>query len=54
MMKLMKRLWREEEGQGLTEYALLLAALVIIIIVALAIFGNKINAFISGINLKYS
>lgn len=37
-MKLLKRLWREEEGQGLIEYVLIIAIISLIII----LFGKDI------------
>jgi pilus assembly protein Flp/PilA len=53
-MKLMKRLLKEEEGQGLTEYALVLAAIVIIVVAVLTIFKPKLTELINGINLDPS
>jgi pilus assembly protein Flp/PilA len=40
---------RDEEGQGLAEYALILALIAIIAIVALAFLGNQIAAILSDI-----
>ena len=42
-MKLMKRLVREEEGQGLAEYALILALISIAAIVLMGGLGTKIG-----------
>lgn len=50
-MNIFKRLCKEEEGQGLTEYALVVAGLVAVIIAAVTIFGGKINTFVGGISL---
>ncbi|MDD3889847.1 MAG: Flp family type IVb pilin [Syntrophomonadaceae bacterium] len=50
-MKLIKRLWKEEEGQGLTEYALVLAAIVIIVVAVLTIFKPRLTNLINGIKL---
>lgn len=52
IMKLMKRLWKEEEGQGLTEYALVLAMIVIVVTAVLLIFKPKLGNLINGIELK--
>ena len=41
MNNLLMRLWREEEGQDLTEYALLL---VLVSLAAIATLGNLANA----------
>jgi pilus assembly protein Flp/PilA len=43
MKQLMKRLWREEEGQDLTEYALLLVLLVLAAIGSLSAVATAIN-----------
>ena len=54
MMKLMRRLLKEEEGQGMAEYGLILALVAIAVIAALTILGrnvsNKINQV--GTNLQ--
>jgi Flp pilus assembly protein, pilin Flp len=50
-MNILKKLWREEEGQGLTEYAIIVAALVLVIVAAIKLFGNKINAFVNNVNI---
>jgi len=47
MMNIMKRLWKEEEGQDLTEYALLL------VLVALAAIGS-LSTLASAINSVFS
>ncbi len=38
---------RDEEGQGLAEYALILALIAIVAIVALTFLGGKINSILS-------
>lgn len=43
-MEIMKRLVREEEGQGLVEYALIIALIAIVVIVALGPLGDAIAA----------
>lgn len=50
-MKLMRRLWKEEEGQGLTEYALLLATIVVIVGIVLVIFSGKLKNLFNGMSL---
>ncbi len=42
-MELMKRLFREEEGQGMTEYVLIIALIALAAIVAMNYFGTAIN-----------
>ena len=42
----MQRLWRDEEGQGLVEYALIIAVIAIAVIVAMIFFrGAPQNEF---------
>ncbi len=42
MLTLIKSLWNEERGQGMTEYGLILALLVIGVIAVLVVMGPKI------------
>jgi pilus assembly protein Flp/PilA len=44
MKTLLVRLWREQEGQDLTEYALLLALVALGAIAAMSSLGNAINS----------
>jgi pilus assembly protein Flp/PilA len=43
MMDLMKRFWSDESGQGLTEYALVLALISIGLIAVLIVFRDAIG-----------
>ncbi|HUZ45736.1 MAG TPA: Flp family type IVb pilin [Terriglobia bacterium] len=43
MLELLKRLWNEEEGQDLTEYALLMVLIALVAIVAMRSFGSAVN-----------
>ena len=43
------RMLEEEEGQGLTEYALILALIAIVAIVALNFLGGKVNDALSTV-----
>lgn len=43
MMKLVKRLWKEEEGQGLVEYALILALIAVVVVVTVKQIGTNAN-----------
>ncbi len=40
---------KERRGQGLVEYALILALIAIIAIVALVVLGNQISGILSGL-----
>ncbi|KYO66468.1 Flp family type IVb pilin [Thermovenabulum gondwanense] len=43
MMDGVKKLWAEEEGQGMAEYGLILALVAIAVIVALRALGGSIS-----------
>jgi len=43
MMAIVKRLWAEEEGQGMAEYGLLLAGIAVIVMVAVTALGQQIT-----------
>lgn len=48
-MKLLKRLFREEEGVTLIEYALIAALIAVVAIVALIFAGEQVDAIFSYI-----
>jgi pilus assembly protein Flp/PilA len=48
MLKLLKRLTREEEGQDLVEYALLLVFIALIVIAALPNLGKTVSNVFSN------
>ena len=50
MMNTIKRLVLEEEGQGMAEYALIVAAIAVVCIVAYRALGTKVNTTIENIN----
>ena len=43
MKELLKRLWQEEEGQDLTEYALLLVLISLVAVAAMGALGSGIS-----------
>jgi pilus assembly protein Flp/PilA len=43
---------RDEDGQGLAEYALILALIAIVAIVALIFLGNQVSTIISKIGVS--
>ena len=49
VQKFLATLRRDEEGQGLAEYALILALIAIIAIVALIFLGGAISSIISDV-----
>jgi pilus assembly protein Flp/PilA len=52
MRNLLSRLWTEQEGQDLTEYALLLALVALGAIAAMGTLGSAINGAFSNAALK--
>jgi pilus assembly protein Flp/PilA len=46
---LIAALRREEEGQGLAEYALILALIAIVAIIALIFLGNQVSQILSTV-----
>lgn len=44
MTELLKRLWQEEEGQDLTEYALLLVLIALVCVAAVGALGTAVNS----------
>lgn len=49
VVRSLKKFVKEEEAQGLTEYGLVLALIVVIVIGAVAILGNGITAKFNSI-----
>ena len=54
MMELLKRLWQEEEGQDLTEYALLLVLISLVAIVAMKAVGTAVSEVFSNAAINLS
>jgi pilus assembly protein Flp/PilA len=48
MLELLKNFWKEEDGQDLVEYALLLVFIALVVMVALTGLGNQVNSVFSG------
>lgn len=42
-MELLRNIWNEEDGQGMAEYALILALIAVVVIVTLSVLGGKIR-----------
>lgn len=53
-MKLLQRLWKEESGQGLVEYGLLIVLIIVVAVAALTVFGDQIKTLFGGIGGKIS
>ncbi len=54
MKQLLKRLWSDEEGQDLTEYALLLVLLTLAAIGSLSSLATAINGVFSSVTTNLS
>jgi pilus assembly protein Flp/PilA len=48
-MNLMMRLFKEEEGQGMTEYALIIGIIAVVLIATLGLFKDKLISIFEGI-----
>lgn len=49
MKKWFRRLWKEEDGQALTEYGLLIGLIAIAVIATLLLLGPKLDALFQQI-----
>lgn len=49
MLNLLRRLWKDEEGQGMVEYGLIIVLIAIGVIVALGLLGDEIVAVFEDI-----
>lgn len=50
MLQVLKRLVREEEGQGMVEYGLILALIAIVVIGAVTGIGTKLSTLFTSIS----
>lgn len=48
-MELFKRLWNDEEGQGMVEYGLIIALVSIVVIAALIAVGGQLTTIFTDI-----
>ena len=44
------KLWKNQKGQGLTEYALIIALVAIVAVAALTLLGGQISGIFGDIN----
>ena len=49
MLTIIKRLVKEEEAQGMTEYGLILALVAVVVIGALTLLGGRLTEVFTGI-----
>lgn len=52
MRELARKLWRQEEGQALAEYGLILALIAVVAITALIALGEKITEHLNHVQEK--
>lgn len=45
----MRAIWREDTGQGLVEYALIIAVIAVVVIVAMVFFRDQLGNYFSSI-----
>jgi Flp pilus assembly pilin Flp len=48
-MKLIQRLWREDEGQDIAEYAVMLAVILVIVVGTVRLIGSNANTVFSSV-----
>jgi len=48
-MRLMARLWREEQGQDIAEYAVMVAVILVIVVGTVRLIGSNSNTIFSQV-----
>lgn len=48
-MGLLRRLWREQEGQDIAEYAVMLAVILVIVVGTVRLIGSNANNVFSSV-----
>jgi Flp pilus assembly pilin Flp len=48
-MELLRRLWREDEGQDIAEYAVMLAVILVIVVGTIRLIGSNANNVFSNV-----
>ncbi len=46
----MMQLWKNEEGQGMVEYGLIIALVAVVVIAAISLLGNNISNLFNGLS----
>jgi Flp pilus assembly pilin Flp len=49
MFKLMHRLWSQEEGQDIAEYAVMLAVILVLVVGTVRLIGSNANTAFSSV-----
>jgi Flp pilus assembly pilin Flp len=48
-MELVRKLWREQEGQDIAEYAVMLAVILVIVVGTIRLIGSNANNVFSNV-----
>ena len=48
-MRLLRRLWKEQEGQDIAEYAVMLAVILVIVVGTIRLIGSNANNVFSNV-----
>lgn len=51
-MEMLKRLWKDEEGQGMVEYGLIIALVAIVAIVGLKLVGGSVDGIFTDVSAE--
>jgi pilus assembly protein Flp/PilA len=49
---MLKRIWKDESGQGMVEYGLIIGLVAIAVIAALILLGGKITNLFNGLSFE--
>jgi len=49
MMETLKRLWQQEQGQDIAEYAVMLAVILVIVVGTIRLIGSNANNVFSSV-----
>ena len=50
MVRFLKRLWQEEQGQDIAEYAVMLAVILVIVVGTIRLIGSNANNVFSSVS----
>lgn len=50
---MLRKWFKDEEGQGMVEYGLIIGLIAVVVIVALVALGPKIRDMFNGVNAKF-
>lgn len=52
MLKMLKNLVKNDEGQGMAEYGLILAGIAIVVIVAIGLLGTQLDTLFDAVTAE--